>query len=233
LQKAEQLSDDVLAILLVSKSMPEKDRSFTSRQYYFDKVLANAQAVESDPARRLLALEINLKLWVLHPVDAYRLWRLKNEQCLVATEDSMNEEMSIDKTRECSALFDQLDFGRSLKSDARRRVREFGRLRGLNARSIRDAFEFGLLTVDIESSELKCDSLSLRYLLVTLMSACIFLLLAVIQTESALHPSSFCNEFACSQAGLLLSSALLYSHFLVICFLIVRPLVLQRRLSKA
>lgn len=212
--------------------MPEMDRSFTSRQYYFDTVLANAQAVENDPARRLLALEINLQLWLPHPVVAYRLWRLKNEQRQVACDDSTSDGMSIDKTQECIALFDQLEFGRSLKSDAKRRVREFGRLRRLNARSIRDAFEFGLLTVDKESRELKCESLSLRYLMLTLMSACIFLFLAVIQTESALKPSSFCNEFGCSQAGLLISSALLYSHFLVICFLIVRPLVLQRRLTK-
>ncbi len=230
--KTEQLSDDVLAILLVSKSIPEKDRSFTSRQYYFDTVLGNARALENDPARRLLALKINLKLWVLHPVAAYRLWRLKTEQRQAAYEDSTSDEMSIDKTQECIALFDQLEFGRSLKPDARRRVREFGRLRRLNARSIRDAFEFGLLTVDIESPELKCESLSLRYLLVTLMSACIFLLLAVIQTEGALHPNSFCNEFGCSQAGLLLSSALLYCHFLVICFLIARPVLLYRKLSK-
>jgi hypothetical protein len=233
LPKTEQLSDDVLAILLVSKSISEKDRSFTSRQYYFDTVLANAQAVENDPTRRLLTLEINLILWVFHPVIAYRLLRLKNEQTHVGIEDATNDEMSINKTQECIALFDQLEFGRCLKSDVRRRVREFGRLRRLNARSIRDAFEFGLLTVDKESSELKCDSLSLRYLLITLMSACIFLLLAVVQTESALHPRSFCNEFGCSQVGLLLSSALLYSHFLVICFLIARPLALHRRLSKA
>lgn len=141
LQKAERLSDDVLAILLVSKSMPQQSKNFASRECYFETLFANAQAIERDPAKRLLNLEINLKLWGLHPVVAYRLWRLKTEQRQVAYEDSTSDEMSIDKTQECIALFDQLEFGRSLKSDARRRVREFGRLRGLNARSIRDAFE--------------------------------------------------------------------------------------------